>query len=242
MSAAERYRSRPIPTGISVATVRDFVDSFEHLHDLAVAAGDLKDVQRPWMVKAVLATVPPGGSICEIGAGEPLVAGRLADLGYRCTIVDPYDGSGNGPTDLARFAASRPAVRFVPDRFGPGLPELEGVRFDAICSISVLEHLGREAIREVVEGCRLHLRPGGRLLHAIDFVSAGPGAEHHRAMLVDFLGHYGIPEAAVDETIRRAEPDPETYLLSAESHNRWRGRMPYDSFPMRRVMSVQCVL
>ena len=161
MTVAERYRSKSISLGVSVATVADFIDSWENLHDLAVAAGDLKDVQRPWMVKAILAMVPPGGTLCEIGAGQPLVAGVLSNLGYRCTIVDPYDGSGNGPTDLMRFAADRPDVRFVPARFGPDLTELAGEQFDAIYSISVLEHLDRGAIREVVEGCRRHLRPGG---------------------------------------------------------------------------------
>ena len=34
----------------------------------------------------------------------------------------------------------------------------------------------------------------------------------------------------------------EAYFLSAESHNRWRGAVPYDEFPMRRCVSIQlCV-
>ena len=31
------------------------------------------------------------------------------------------------------------------------------------------------------------------------------------------------------------ELDPETYLVSAEAHNVWRGAVPYDSYPMRRI-------
>ena len=36
--------------------------------------------------------------------------------------------------------------------------------------------------------------------------------------------------------------DPETYFLSAESHDRWRGGVPYDEFPMRRCVSIQLVI
>ena len=35
------------------------------------------------------------------------------------------------------------------------------------------------------------------------------------------------------------EPDPETYFVSAEAHNQWRGSVPYDSYPMRRIGSVE---
>ena len=35
------------------------------------------------------------------------------------------------------------------------------------------------------------------------------------------------------------ELDPETYLVSAEAHNVWRGSVPYDSYPMRRIGSVE---
>ena len=64
------------------------------------ANGDLKDVQRPWVLKAIVGAVPPGSRLLEIGAGEPLVAELLARLGYDVTVVDPYDGRDRGPTDL----------------------------------------------------------------------------------------------------------------------------------------------
>jgi hypothetical protein len=38
--------------------------------------------------------------------------------------------------------------------------------------------------------------------------------------------------------IEEMECDPETYLVSAEAHNLWRGAVPYDSYPMRRIGSV----
>jgi hypothetical protein len=36
----------------------------------------------------------------------------------------------------------------------------------------------------------------------------------------------------------RLDSDPDAYFLSAESHNRWRGSLPYDHFPMRRCVSI----
>ena len=93
--------------------MRDFCDSVDHLHPLATANGDLKDCQRPWVFKAILAKVAYGGRLLEIGGGEPLVADLLNRLGYQVWVVDPYDGSGNGPQDFERFRADCPGLKFV---------------------------------------------------------------------------------------------------------------------------------
>src|SRR5207248_2905039 len=88
-----RYSGRfPVPM-FSYGTVRDYCDSCDNLPWLSSVQNDLKDLQRPWTVKATLGLLPPGSRLLEIGAGQPLVAAWLANLGYRVTIVDPYDGS-----------------------------------------------------------------------------------------------------------------------------------------------------
>ena len=240
-AALDHYARRPVTTGLSVATVGDFSDSLEHLRDLATAAGDLKDVQRPWMLKTLLGLVPPGSRVCEIGAGEPLVAGALATLGYRVTIVDPYDGSGNGPTCVERFRDAWPGLRIVQSRFGSEVPGLVPGEFDAVYSISVLEHLDESGLAAVAAGIRRLLRPGGRSVHAIDHVAAGAGSDHHRRMLGLFLAGEGVEARVIDGVLAAAMTDTETYFLSAESHNRWRGTVPYDRYPMRKVISVQWV-
>ncbi len=235
------YCSKPVNKGISVATVADFVDSFENIHDLAVAAGDLKDVQRPWTLKTILGTVPPGSSVCEIGAGEPIVADMLSQLGYKVTIVDPYDGSGNGPTALQYYMEKYPHIRILNQHFNQDLPDVKEGAFDAIYSISVLEHLNNDALTEVVAGMNKFLKTGGRQIHAIDFVAAGAGAQFHRQKVEFFLHHFDISPEQIENLMQHAMNDTETYFLSAESHNRWRGKVPYESFPMRKVISVQCV-
>ena len=74
----------------ATARCRDYCDSFDHLQPLATLNGDLKDLQRPWMLKAVLgAARGRRGRLLEIGAGEPFVADLLRRLGHEVWIVDP---------------------------------------------------------------------------------------------------------------------------------------------------------
>ena len=233
----ELYEGRYETAPISYATVRDYADSTENLGGLASAAADMKNVQRCWMVKAVLGNVPRGGRLLEIGAGEPLVAGLLARLGYDVTIVDPYDGSGGGPVEYQWFKALYPDLRFVRDRFPPRRPL--GVEYDAVYSISVLEHVPHDAIAELIEEAASLVDPRrGCSVHAVDHVLAGWGDEAHRAGLERIVAASGLDSTQLDEVVESMQRDPETYLVSAEAHNLWRGAVPYDSYPMRRIGSV----
>ncbi len=232
------FRAPPL----GYATVRDYCDSHDHLTDLATCAGDLKDVQRPWMVKAVLGQVPPGARLLEIGAGQPLVADLLVQLGYQVTVVDPYDGSGNGPREYEIFRRTYPDVSYVRELFTDQLTTLEPNSFDAIYSISVLEHVPIPDVPAVCRGMRRFIKPGGWHLHAIDHVMKGAGDLHHLERLFVLADGMGLEKSVLVDTLRRAEDDVETYFLSAESHNRWRARTPYESFPMRRCVSLQVAL
>jgi hypothetical protein len=80
---------------------------------------------------------------------------------------------------------------------------------------------------------------GGCQIHAVDHVLAGWGADSHREGLERIVAAMGLDGAELAATIERMERDPETYLVSAEAHNQWRGSVPYDSYPMRRIGSVQ---
>ncbi len=231
------YQSEPL----SYATVRDFCDSFDHIHPLATANGDLKDVQRPWMLKAILGKVKPGSRVLEIGAGEPFVADLLNRLGYEVWIVDPYDGSGNGPVDLAYFSAQCPAIRFIQAEFSDNLPALSESFFDCIYSISVLEHIPIPGLLGVAQGLKKYLKPDGVSIHAVDHVHRGAAADGHLHALEFMTSQFGLDLTQLTDVIRNMEQDTETYYLSAESHNRWRAGVPYDRFPMRICVSIQLV-
>jgi hypothetical protein len=233
----ERYKRLLVPQ-IGVATVKDFCDSWDNMNPLASLSGDLKDVQRPWMIKAILASVPVGSRLCEIGAGEPFVADFLSKCGYQVTIVDPYDGSGQGPTRFETFSASYRHIRFVREKFGRDLPPLSDGYFDAIYSISVLEHVPRDEVLSVCEGMKRYCRVGAASIHAIDHVLRGNGDAYHHDHLLLYAKNLGIHQEALEQIIKHCELDAETYFLSAEGHNRWRGTMSYESFPMRKVISV----
>jgi uncharacterized UPF0146 family protein len=234
---AERYTgSFPLPP-ISYGTVREFADSADHMTGLAGASFDMKDLQRCWMVKAILGNAERGSRILEIGAGEPLVAGMLSRLGYEVTVVDDYQGGGNGPREFKRFQTAYPDVHFVRELFPPSEPL--GDDYAAVFSISVLEHVPLEQVATVVEaGHALVAKRGGCSIHAVDHVLAGWGAEEHREKLDRIVAALGLSERELAEQIDAMESDPETYFVSAEAHNRWRGDLPYDQYTMRRIGSV----
>jgi hypothetical protein len=235
-----RYQSFSV-TPLSYGTVRDYCDSFDNANELAVANGDLKDCQRPWTLKAILSQVRRGGRILEIGAGEPFVGDILDRLGYEVWVVDPYDGSGNGPVEFERYQSECPGIRFIRSHFSRNLLAAPPKGFDCIYSISVLEHIPKETLPEIFHGMKKFLRPDGWSIHTIDHVHRGNrAAEHllHLQSLVRFSGH---EKDDLGHLFDQMDRDSDVYYLSAESHNRWRGSLPYDEFPMRVCASVQVV-
>jgi glycosyltransferase involved in cell wall biosynthesis/SAM-dependent methyltransferase len=235
-----RRQAGAVPPRLGYATVKDYCDSADRLPLLATASLDMKDVQRPWMLKAVVGAVPSGSRLLEIGAGEPIVADLLARLGYEVTVIDPYDGRDRGPTGVDEIGAAYPRVRFVQGLFPGDLPV--GETFDCIYSISVLEHVSLDALEEVCRASLELLRPGGHTIHAVDHVQRGPGEDEHLEHLTGMARGFGVNDAELDELLGRLVDDPETYFLSAESHNRWRGATRYDEFPMRRCVSIELCL
>jgi SAM-dependent methyltransferase len=236
----ERYGEYPV-ADVSYATVADFVDSFENLNQLACAQGDLKDVQRPWVLKTVLSTVPRGGRILEIGGGQPYVADLLARLGYEVWLVDPYDGSGNGPVEFEAYRTMCPSVRFVRSVFDDRLSDPPRGEFDCVLSISVLEHIDHDGLNGVFRGLAKFLTPNGVSIHAIDHVHRGRADREHLERLRFITLRSGLSTAKLDMILSQMESDTETYCLSAESHNRWRGSLPYEEFPMRICVGIQLV-
>jgi hypothetical protein len=224
---------------LSYATVRDYCDSCENIPELSSTAEDLKDVQRCWALKAIIANIPVGGRLIEIGAGEPLVAAFLTRCGYQVTVVDPYEGHGNGPMDLDSYRKAYPDVNFVKAKFDDDVGGLREGGYDACYSISVLEHVAFDELLGVFAGIRRFMRPSGWSIHAIDFVERGIGAEYHLELVHLVAKAHGISQDRIVELLEAASEDPDTYFLSAEAHNKWRGSVPYDDFPMRRCMSIQ---
>lgn len=230
----------------SYATVRDYCDSLDHLPQITGLDGDLKNVQRPWAVKTLLRVVPPPARLLEIGGGEPIVSGILNELGYDVTLIDPYDGFGNGPTEYEAYVQSFPDVQIVRGYFEPQMPNFVPASFAAIFSVSVLEHLPAEAAARCFQAISQYLAPGGASIHCFDFILQGVGQEHDLTMAPKILAHQAglenrVIETEFDDVLERLKADVETFFLSPQGHHHWRGGQAYEKFPFRKVVSLQTI-
>ena len=233
----DKYKNCIFPE-LGYATVRDFCDSTENLNEICKLNGDLKNVQRPWIIKAIIASVPFGGKLIEIGAGEPIVANFLNKLGYDVTIIDPYDGTGNGPVEYDYFKRQYPDLKIHKNYFEEGLGALTMGSYDCVFSISVLEHIPSEKIPEIFNGIRKILKPNGSSIHCIDHVVMGNGAKEHDEKIRLIADEHNLLPV-FDSILKQSKEDVDTYYLSAEGHNLWRGQKKYDDFPFRKVISIQ---
>ena len=77
------------------------------------------------------------------------MANALHQLGYHVTIVDPYDGAGNGPMAYLAYVAKYPHVKIIKAYFQEDIPALTENSFDCIYSISVLEHVPHAKLQGV---------------------------------------------------------------------------------------------
>lgn len=245
-----RYRGHGQIRSLGYGTVRDYCDSADHLPQISCLQGDMKDLQRPWLVKAVNACVPSGSRLLEVGGGEPIVAGVLAELGYHVTLIDPYDGSGHGPIDYSRFVREYPHVHIIRALLDQNTLGLMPASFDCVYSVSVLEHVHEPKLAAVYQGIRRFLRPGGFSMHAVDHVAEGNGSGFH-AQQVQYILQYQAQLAGQDVAkvehqlmalMQTLNNDLDTYYLSASGHNSWRGRRPYDEFPFRKCVSIESVV
>jgi glycosyltransferase involved in cell wall biosynthesis len=249
MNLVKRYSETRFPA-LSYATVRDYCDSSDHLKFLCTM-NDLKDVQRPWTVKALIGELKPGGAILEIGAGEPAVASVMQSLGWKVTACDPYDGSGRGPTEYEQYRKAYPNVKIVRGVFNPSVAQPMRGQLDGVYSISVLEHVQGEDLEKAFAAIEMALKPGGLSVHCADTVVQGAGTEFHfeqMARILQFQKRLAGEDDGWDACLRgvqevcaAAMTDLETFFLGPQGHNLWRGATAYEVFPFRKVISVQFV-
>jgi Methyltransferase domain len=230
----------------SYATVRDYCESRDELPQITPVDGDLKNVQRPWAAKTILGTIPPPARLLEIGGGEPIVSGFLAELGYDVTLVDPYDGFGNGPTEYEVYVERFPNVKIVREYFGPDSRAFSEGAFDAIFSISVLEHLPPDRLDLCFDAIRKFLNPAGFSIHCFDFILQGRGEvydyQHAERILAEQARLDNSPaDPPFEQLLRELRADTETFFLSPQGHHHWRGGRAYADFPFRKVVSLQTI-
>ena len=108
----------------------------------------------------------------------------------------------------------------------------------------MLEHLPLEAIDASARGIGRATRAAGPRSTRSTTSLRGAGDDDHLARLRRIAEvAWASPTRELERGAGGSRDDPETYFLSAESHNRWRGDARYAEFPMRRCVSIQlCVM
>ena len=154
-----------------------YCESLDHLPQITGLDGDLKNVQRPSAVKSILSQVPPPARVLEFGGGEPIVS-----FASRTRLRNDPGRSlrwiRSSPTAYESFLQQFPHVKIVREYFRPGLPDIVPQSFDAILSVSVLEHLEGDSLTKCFDAVAEFLRPGGSSVHCFDMILQGPGEAH----------------------------------------------------------------
>lgn len=227
---------------LSVPSVRDYLRWLGEYPDIMTGWGDLKDVQRPWAIEKVLELLPHGGRVLDLGGSRCEVAALLASSGpgYDVTVVDPYDGSGNGPDDADFYRRRHPELTIVEGIVSAATPH---PGFDAVISTSVIEHIPIPALQDTVDGIRGSLKPGGFSIHAIDLTcrAVNDFLMTQTELNATWLTAHSI-DADVPSIQQAALGDVETYFLPLTAWQRWLKDRTLEEYPWRNVTSLNSVL
>jgi hypothetical protein len=218
--------------------VSEYTKYFETYPNLIGPKGDLKDVQRPWVLEKTNELVPIG-RVIDLGGAACELAGVLM-LTHDVTVVDPYDGSGNGPRNPEPFRRKYPLLKIVQG----SLDSQTSLRdFDAVVSTSVVEHIPVERHRETVGGIAAALRIGGYSIHAIDVTvqAVNDFLIHTQQIAESFVRAHGVV-FDIAEIRDKILADVDSYFLSPLMYQQWRKDRPFNSYPWRKVASFNVVL
>ena len=129
---------------------------------------DLKAYQDAFASAFIDQNLPFSGlNILEVGGGHSRVL-PLFSTRHECWNIDKFDGLGSGP----RNVPTNINYRLVQDYMGSGNPGLPNAYFDAVFSISALEHVPEEIeiFKNILQDIDRVLKPGGYSFHLFDIV------------------------------------------------------------------------
>ena len=111
--------------------------------------------------------------IAEVGGGVSRVLPFLAKSN-RCTNIEKFGGVGGGPRKEKRIKGVANVHCFL----GEYSSDLADASFDAVFSVSVVEHVPNDQLNDFFQdGIRI-LKPGGLWLHAIDLYLENDASNH----------------------------------------------------------------
>lgn len=237
LESLSNYRLRYL----GFSTVHDYTRYFQTCPDLLGPKGDLKDVQRPWVLETLKEYVPKGQAVIDMGGSACELASCFMN-DYVVTVIDPYDGTGNGPTGMAHLQKRFPKLRFIRDVLNSKTTVFG--KHAAVVSTSVIEHIPPDLIYDTALGIDNALAVGGLSMHAIDFTVRGEGSIKTRTdeILRAWFRSYSIAAERLDELRAAMLSDHGTYFLSPLMYQQWRKQRTYEEYPWRQVGTVNVVL
>jgi ubiquinone/menaquinone biosynthesis C-methylase UbiE len=126
----------------------------------------LKGIQDTWILS--IFNDKSNWKIAEIGGGESRVAVRLVSKNEVWNI-DKLEGIGQGPKAITETQNIKLIRSYIGD-FDSNIPDNY---FDAIFSISVVEHISDDRLLLFFQDCQRILKKGGTMAHAIDIYLQG---------------------------------------------------------------------
>lgn len=164
------------------------------LDEVPLAAFSLKGFDYPWLLRS--RSWSAGERVLDVGSAySPMPLHLQKTYGCEVWAADDFGGASNEPfwtrgNSPQEYIAAHPEVKFVLERLGdPEHSSLPAGYFDVVYSLSTLEHVPPDSIRDVLRHMDLLLKPGGEMLHAIDiyFPSNGGWKRMLAALGFDFL-------------------------------------------------------
>jgi len=115
-------------------------------------------------------------SIAEIGGGNSRLIGALAKHN-QCYNIEPFEGVGQGPKAEVVVGG----VTNIKVTVGSFSEQIQPAQFDAIFSLSVVEHVPMDALTNFFADCQRMLKPGAEMLHLIDLYLEGVDGDNAAA-------------------------------------------------------------
>ncbi|MCR6644465.1 MAG: class I SAM-dependent methyltransferase [Terricaulis sp.] len=111
-----------------------------------------------------------GRRIADIGSSEGRIVRHLAKKN-KCYCIDGLVEHSGGVGKLPKIPGAKNIVATIGE-FSSDVPE---AHFDAVYSISVVEHVPDAMVEDFFKDCRRILKPGGEMMHLIDlYVETDP--------------------------------------------------------------------
>jgi protein-L-isoaspartate(D-aspartate) O-methyltransferase len=156
-------------------------------------------ISQPYMValSTMLAQLPPGGRVLEVGTGSGYQAAVLAQLAAQVVSIERHASLATS----ARAALAAAGVTNVEVRVGDGsLGVPDRAPFDAIVVTAAAPAIPPALIEQLAPGGRLVIPTGDRALQRMRVVTRGPGdtlrvEDHEACRYVPLVGAQGFEDA-----------------------------------------------